>query len=194
MKPIRLLTLLAFGLMACDDSTDVEQLDPIEEPDPDEPAPIDPRPPLDSDPINVDDIRSIDLVETEVTLKLTAIDLDQAEVGVMILERRPLEPQDVDGPALEDTWFPIHATGFFDVSELDDSEIDERAVLIYKYLGDHPAGAKFDCGIKVVLAAAACFDGPAFWLTCPVGLYTMVCNCGEVLGIAKEDLDKLCDP
>jgi hypothetical protein len=203
MKAKRILALLAFGILACEDGGGDSSGDAVGDAvddsdtgqsDLDDPADIDPEPPLVSTPEPTDsaNIRAIDMIETDVTLKLVARDIEMAVVGVMILEHRELEQLDIDGPALEETWYPVHADGFFDVTGLDDEQVEERVLTIRAFLGEHQASRVVWCAMRIAAAAWMCSDGPAFVLTCPVGLHAMICECGPQVGIPKERLEAVC--
>lgn len=194
MQTPRILTLLLlFGVLACDDGSDDNN--DVDQSDVGEPADIDPEPPLDSDPpepIDISSIRSIEISETETTVKLVAIGLKHTPIGVMVLERRELEQADVDNPEPGDTWYPIYADGYFDVTGLDDDEVDARMDAASELLGPHPTGRIVWCAAKIAMSAAMCLDGPAVVVTCPVGLHAMVCECAPQLGVPKHRLAGIC--
>lgn len=138
---------------------------------------------------------TIELSESVHTLTLKAKDPGGTPIGVMVLERLdPLAdiPPDQQNGAAEPKWFPVYAEGYFDVTGLSDSEVAERAAAIADQIAAHPVADVTWCVLKIAAAAAMCMDGPALVLTCPIGLHSVMCECGPEVGIDKGDLKKFC--
>lgn len=136
----------------------------------------------------------IELAETAHTLTLTAVGEDDVELGAMVLERvDPLEHAENPNGDPDPRWFPIYVHGYFDVAELTEAEVAERAQHVADEIAYHPAAGLVGCAVRIAMAAALCMDGPAVVLTCPVGLHGVMCACGAEVGIKKADLAKFCD-
>ena len=119
---------------------------------------------------------------------------DGASIGALVLERiDPLEGIEHQNGAAEPDWFPVYAHGYFDVAELSEAEVDERALVIADQIAYHPAAGIVGCAIRIAAAAAFCMDGPAVVVTCPIGLHGVMCECGPEVGIPKEELKKFCE-
>jgi hypothetical protein len=164
--------------VACENTSDQAVLvDPVLDPagDPDSHAQPEAAAP---------ELARVEVVERDDSVTLHAHDPEGATIGALKFTRE----------SSADALYPAEAEGYFDVASLDEAEIDQRARDLEVTLDYPPLENRMGCALRMAQAVAVCMDKDKqeFVLTCPVGLYAVLCECGPLFGMNGPKLTDFC--